>query len=218
MAISNLASGLRTGVCTSTTRPTAPYNGQVIYETDSKQTLVWQGSAWVMLTDADTPPGLVLISSTTVGSAVASVTINDVFSSTCDNYRIIFSGGTANSGGGDYSIKLRVSGSTGNTYKTQASYGQYGATNATSYILTTSYFYVGYTNTSGASTTWIELTNPYLSKPTTFTASSNGDSYAWLTASGWDTSTASSTGFILHFDGATMTGGTIRVYGYRNAV
>jgi hypothetical protein len=46
MAISNNSTGLRTGVCTSTTRPTAPYAGQKIYETDTKNELTWDGSAW----------------------------------------------------------------------------------------------------------------------------------------------------------------------------
>lgn len=46
MAISNQAQGLRSGVCTSTTRPTAPYNGMVIYETDTTRTLIWNGSTW----------------------------------------------------------------------------------------------------------------------------------------------------------------------------
>ena len=46
MAISNNSTGLRTGVCTSTTRPTAPYEGQMIYETDTDKTLFWNGSAW----------------------------------------------------------------------------------------------------------------------------------------------------------------------------
>lgn len=49
MGISNNASGLRPGVCTSTTRPTAPYTGQVIYETDTLQTLVWNGTAWAYI-------------------------------------------------------------------------------------------------------------------------------------------------------------------------
>jgi len=34
------------GVCTSTTRPSAPYLGQVIYETDTQLLKVWLGSAW----------------------------------------------------------------------------------------------------------------------------------------------------------------------------
>lgn len=48
MAISNNSTGLRPGVCTSTTRPTAPYEGQHIYETDTDVEYVWNGSAWVV--------------------------------------------------------------------------------------------------------------------------------------------------------------------------
>jgi hypothetical protein len=36
----------KTGVCTSTTRPEAPYLGQMIYETDTNLLKVWLGSAW----------------------------------------------------------------------------------------------------------------------------------------------------------------------------
>lgn len=46
MGISNNASGLRPGVCTSTTRPTAPYTGQIIFETDTGYLRVWDGAAW----------------------------------------------------------------------------------------------------------------------------------------------------------------------------
>jgi len=46
MAISNVSSGLRPGVCTSTTRPQAPFEGQMIYETDTDKVLVWNGTAW----------------------------------------------------------------------------------------------------------------------------------------------------------------------------
>ena len=48
MAISNNSTGLRPGVCTSSTRPTAPYEGQHIYETDTDIEYVWSGSAWVV--------------------------------------------------------------------------------------------------------------------------------------------------------------------------
>jgi len=46
MTISNNASALRPGVCTSSTRPTTPYEGQVIYETDTDKLLAWNGSSW----------------------------------------------------------------------------------------------------------------------------------------------------------------------------
>jgi len=34
------------GVCTSSTRPASPYEGQVIYEIDTDKILTWTGSAW----------------------------------------------------------------------------------------------------------------------------------------------------------------------------
>ena len=40
---------VRPGVCTSSTKPASPYDGQVIYMTDVDQTAVWDGSAWVVL-------------------------------------------------------------------------------------------------------------------------------------------------------------------------
>lgn len=46
MAISNLTTGLRPGVCTSLSRPTTPYIGQLIFETDTFAMLFWNGSAW----------------------------------------------------------------------------------------------------------------------------------------------------------------------------
>ncbi len=49
MGLSNVtgaSSILQPGVCTSTTRPASPYEGQMIYETDTDKVLVWNGSAW----------------------------------------------------------------------------------------------------------------------------------------------------------------------------
>lgn len=119
MAISNNSTGLRPGVCTSSTRPTAPYEGQHIYETDTDIEYVWSGSAWVVnyvsaaspaFTGTPTAPtasagtnttqlattafantagGLVYIT----GGAVSGASTNFVgcFTSTYDNYRIVCS-------------------------------------------------------------------------------------------------------------------------------
>ena len=38
--------GIRPGVCTSSTRPANPFEGQVIYETDTNNIRFWSGSAW----------------------------------------------------------------------------------------------------------------------------------------------------------------------------
>jgi len=40
------SAGLKPGVCTSTTRPSNPFEGQMIYETDTDSTLIWTGSYW----------------------------------------------------------------------------------------------------------------------------------------------------------------------------
>ena len=46
MPITNNSTGIRPGVCTSTTRPTAPYVGQLIFETDTFVLKYWNGSSW----------------------------------------------------------------------------------------------------------------------------------------------------------------------------
>ena len=38
---------IQPGVCTSTTRPASPFEGQAIYETDTDRMLIWNGSAWL---------------------------------------------------------------------------------------------------------------------------------------------------------------------------
>ena len=38
---------LKTGVCTSSTRPASPFDGQTIYETDTDLTKSYNGTAWV---------------------------------------------------------------------------------------------------------------------------------------------------------------------------
>lgn len=71
MAINNLSSGFRPGVCTSTTRPTAPYEGQMIYETDTDMLAIWNGTAWRYIAATTPTNGTVLqIQSTTLTEAV----------------------------------------------------------------------------------------------------------------------------------------------------
>jgi len=43
------SSVIKPGILTSTTRPTAPYEGQLIYETDTNKLLVFNGSQWVLV-------------------------------------------------------------------------------------------------------------------------------------------------------------------------
>ena len=76
---------IRPGVCTSTTRPTVPYEGQLIYETDTDRVAAYNGSAWVYTHSS----GLILVKAETSFSEASTVTANDVFTSTYTNYRVI---------------------------------------------------------------------------------------------------------------------------------
>jgi len=58
---------IKPGVCTSSTRPAVPFEGQMIYETDTDVLAIWNGSAWRQLAAATATSGSVLqVQSTTV--------------------------------------------------------------------------------------------------------------------------------------------------------
>jgi hypothetical protein len=80
MAISNNSTGLRPGVCTSTTRPTAPYEGQMIYETDTDMVAIWNGSTWRYISATTPTNGTVLqvvTGTTTTQTSTGSGTYSD---------------------------------------------------------------------------------------------------------------------------------------------
>ena len=60
MSISNNSTGLRPGVCLSSSRPTAPYEGQMVYETDTDMLAIWNGSAWRYIAATTPTNGTVL--------------------------------------------------------------------------------------------------------------------------------------------------------------
>ncbi len=74
MSISATTRGLRPGVCTSTTRPASPFDGMMIYETDTNLVRIWNGSAWKTLSYSDPTNGTVL--------QIVSTTKTDTYSLT----------------------------------------------------------------------------------------------------------------------------------------
>ena len=216
MAISNNSTGLRPGVCTSTTRPTAPYEGQMIYETDTDLTYVWGGSAWQQVSGGTAVgnSGLVYVKSQTIGSGVASVTVSDAFSATYDNYKIVINGGTTTA---QTSISL-VLGSSTSTYYGAYIYANYstGAVSGAAINNQASFIYaagadINYINCN------IELQNPFVAKFTTIQALTITYANNRGTAVGEHETASSFTAFTLAPFTGTLTGGTITVYGYRKA-
>lgn len=210
MAISSNATGLRSGVCTSTTRPTAPYEGQMIYETDTNRVLVWDNAAWVMIADTDEPPGLQLIKTQTIGSAVSTIAVSDVFSATYDNYRIQITNA-------NYSVlcgvRVQMNNSTGSTYSTGNMNIAYTSASITTEVSSNSTLWSIATG-QGLTGIVLEIINPFNSVATHMVSQSAADTYvSWR--SGRDSSSTSNTGFTISMTGGTVTGGTIAVYGYR---
>lgn len=217
MGISNVASNFRPGICTSTTRPTTPFEGQVIYETDTNQTLVYDGAAWVMVHDLDTPPGMVLVKTQTIGTTVSSVTVSSAFSADYDVYKIVISGGAAST-----TTRLDLTlGSTTSGYYTAGTFRQFAGTSTTLLYVddeNVAYWYAGETNTNSHSFD-VTLINPYLSKVTSFEGylfPARTDGYLG-SVGGFLNNTTSYTAFTITPASGTLTGGTIRVYGYRNS-
>lgn len=62
------------GVCTSGTRPASPYEGQMIYETDTDMVAIWNGSAWRYIASTTPTNGTVL--QIVTGSTATGVTNN----------------------------------------------------------------------------------------------------------------------------------------------
>lgn len=153
-------------------------------------------------------PGLRLVKSQVVGSAVSSVTVTSAFSATYENYRIIFTGGIGSATG---EINFSLGGIT-TGYNTSLIYASTATPLAASQNAVASFFWAGTTATTVAEST-IEITNPFATKVKTYsgglkTTTARGGSY------GICTSTASATAFTLTPTSGTLTGGTIYVYGY----
>lgn len=155
--------------------------------------------------------GLWLVKTQTVGSGVSSVTVTGAFSADYDNYRIVFTGGVSTN---EDFLNFTISGGSGNSYRWGAQFVQYANT-----VNTT----VGNGNASSriaimGTTSWsfvMDIHKPFMTSQTNWQSQSSSDSYSW-SGSGYNSTSASSSSFTIFPALGTITGGTIRVYGYRN--
>ena len=188
--------------------------GQFAYIEATNTTQYYDGAAWQPVGVA---PGLVLVKTQTIGSGVASVTVSDAFSATYDNYKISISGGV-----GSTTINLlttlgaSATGYIGSMiyYTATGSSTSPGTPSALS-SATTSFSWSGQASTDLIRYN-IELQNPFLAKytfcqGTWFDGSNNGP------FSGTHNVATSYSAFTITPSTGTLTGGTIRVYGYANS-
>jgi hypothetical protein len=159
--------------------------------------------------------GMWLVKTVTIGAGVTSVPVTSCFNADYENYRIVFSGGT---GSVEQSAVIQLNNSSGATYQVFGYYGSYGTATLIPYApaAATSWTDAIRVGPNGYSAI-VDMCNPFTSGKQTqgfAVANTNTTPYNWAIR---DSDTASNTGFTLSVTGGvTLTGGTIRVYGYRN--
>jgi hypothetical protein len=159
--------------------------------------------------------GMWLVKTQTVGTGVTSVTVTGAFSADYNNYRIIYTGGTQSANNAMY---FRLGASTTGYYGNLI-FNTIGSSlvNVANDNNSTQLNWVGGGSPTSPTHASLDVFSPFLS---TWTKIRNGqyqNANAYGTQNGEHQVNASYTSFILGFDsGTTFSGGTIRVYGYRN--
>jgi hypothetical protein len=179
------------------------------------QVLTVAGGVPSWATPSASASGLTLVKAQTIGSAVSSVTVTDAFSSTYENYLITLNGGSAST---NINIRLTLGATTSGYF----SVGIYQTLNSATIngILDSN---LGFTTcgngTDEALMAQSILQNPNLAKKTLFQNQSVGISGGrdCLKFDGFLDTTTQYTAFTLTASSGTMTGGTVRVYGYQKS-
>jgi hypothetical protein len=168
-----------------------------------------------VLTAADmNAVGLWLVKTVTIGAGVSSVPVADAFSADYNNYLILLSGGV---GTGTDAARLTLGSTTTGYYYAGKARNYLGADLNIENNNVNGFWYAGETSTNGL-TGQIMVFGPQTATRTQYSTvitSPRTDGY-FLAAGGFLNNTTQYTGFTVTFNTQTQTGGTIRVYGYRN--
>lgn len=151
-------------------------------------------------------------------SGVASQSVNDVFSATYENYRIVFSDLKCAAGNPNVRFRLRVSGTDSSaSYNYAGLTSPYNADNV-AYIRASSdsSFYFGDLETTIVFGGAIDLYTPFLSQRTRFSGTFSGTvggTFRMLVPAGFHDTGTSYTGFTIFPSSSNFTG-KVSVYGY----
>jgi hypothetical protein len=151
----------------------------------------------------------------TIGTGNTSVTVNNAFSSDYQSYRIFIENNDTNN---TASHDISLGGITGSTYYVAGHYFAWtvaGGTTAYAPAPQTTFIVSANVATGTGTTIVMDIHNPNVARRKYGYVTSQAGNGS-LSASIYNTSTATATSFTLSKSGNTMTGGTIRVYGYRN--
>jgi hypothetical protein len=148
-------------------------------------------------------------------SAVSSVSLNGVFTSTYENYLLVVRASA--SAAGDIDARLRLSGTDASTnYNRQ--FGSFNATTVAAARETSQTFARFIAGHSGTATAVVQVFSPAEAKSTVFQSHTGGNPSTPLQALAWGShTTATAYDGITFFPASGTITGTIRVYGYANS-
>jgi hypothetical protein len=183
--------------------------GQYAYIEATSTLMVYSGSAWINAISS----GLNLITAQTIGSAVSSVTVTNAFSATYDSYKITVTGGVSSIANSGLTMRL---GASATAYNNAFVYSAWNNTASAAGGATQAQFdYAGIADTNGLNAN-MELNNPFLAKYTFIQAQDSSINLGGMSVCTHKVAT-SYTDFTLTVTAGTITGGTVRVYGYANS-
>jgi hypothetical protein len=202
--------------------------GMTCYLDDTNVLQSYNGSAWVTVVNTDRPAGLEMVTSCTatfvggtagsvsngvvnVGTNNTSITVSNAFSATHDNYKIVYTNGI----GSTIATITMTLGSTATGYYNAGMVVPYtGATSAAQNNNGASFSPIGVMGADYANV-YVELISPFLTKKTfiTYDYLYVGE---YIRFGGYLNNTTSYTAFTISASSGSLTGGNIRVYGYRN--
>lgn len=209
---------LGAGTCTITAGTATVSSAGSLALVQNQAGTLWfsSASAAIFIPDAKTvSSGLNLITSQTVGSGVSSVTVSNCFSSTYTAYKILYDGGTASA---QCELLGQLSGITTGYYvgipivdvATNGT-GSYNVNNGST-------FWVGFGSTNSVIAN-IDIHNPFATQykygsiNVYLKQGTNNAGNGYISC----VSNTSASGIVISTSTGTMTGGTIRVYGYLNS-
>ena len=195
----------------------------------AKKARVYDGTAWQELASAQTDltaysttaqmntaitagVGLVPILTQTIGTAVSSVVVSNAFSATYDNYEIIVSGGASSA---TTVLGMKLGAAATGYYASGRYVGWDGSLDNIVNNNSTSWSTLAGQAHADGLFSHIFLNSPFLAKRTRI-ESTYLDNTGSARVSGYLNGTTSYTDFTLTPASGTLTGGTIRVYGYKN--
>jgi hypothetical protein len=161
--------------------------------------------------------GLWLVKTQVVGTTVSSVTVTDAFSADYDNYKVVYTNGVS-SASADMRLTLGASSA---SYYGGLIFNRPNAATPSGIANNNTAFWQyggGLSNANGIINSF-ELYQPFLARRTGIYSQiihTEGAGSALGTFAGFHDVASSFTAFTLTPNTGTITGGTIRVYGYRN--